>query len=139
MTRTLRALLASAVLAGGCATLGFVDNGTHLAHALERGAAELRASNQEQLVVRYEPLGGLGESYEVTMRHSRAEVRVDAFGNTAGPGGSYLTVTGRHRGGTNYHERFVFTPKDLHVAKSTAATEIVLRKAGARIDVVELR
>lgn len=36
-------------------------------------------------------------------------------------------------------ERFVFTPRDLHVVKKGIATEIVLRKNGDRIDVVELR
>ena len=46
------------------------------------------------------------------MRSSRAVCLAasDGFGKTSGPGGSDLVVTGRHRGGTNYHERFVFTP-----------------------------
>ena len=119
--------------------LGLGDNGTHMAYALERGARELRASAQNEYIVHYEPLGGPGETYEVTMSHSREVVRVDAFGNTVNRGGGYLVVTGRHRGGTNYHERFVFTPRDLHIVKTNAATEVALRKTGDRIDVVELR
>ena len=137
--RSFLPLIATAALASGCATLGLVDNGTHLAFALERGAAELRASGRQELVVRYVPLEGEAEPYEVTLKHSRKEVVVDRFGNTAGPGGAYIVVTGRHRGGTSDHERFVFTPHDLHVAKQRGATEVVLRKAGNRIDVVELR
>lgn len=132
-------MLVGAVILSGCTALGLVDNGTHLAFALERGAVELRKSNQSELVVRYTPLGGLGETYQVTMRHSREVVRVDAFGNTLNQGGGYLTVTGLHRGGTTYHERFVFTPRDLKIVKANEATEVVLHKTGDRIDVVELR
>lgn len=138
-TFRLASMLVGAVILSGCTALGLVDNGTHLAFALERGAVELRKSNQSELVVRYTPLGGLGETYQVTMRHSREVVRVDAFGNTLNQGGGYLTVTGLHRGGTTYHERFVFTPRDLKIVKANEATEVVLHKTGDRIDVVELR
>jgi hypothetical protein len=129
----------AAVILSGCTTLGLVDNGTHLAFALERGARDLRTSDQSELVVHYTPLGGLGETYQITMRHSREVVRVDAFGNTLNQGGGSLTVTGLHHGGTNYHERFDFTPHDLQIVKTNAATEVILRKTGDRIDVVELR
>jgi hypothetical protein len=132
-------MLVGAVILSGCTALGLVDNGTHLAFALERGAGELRNSNQSELVVHYTPLGGLGETYQVTMRHSREVVRIDAFGNTLNQGGGYLTVTGLHRGGTTYHERFVFTPRDLKIVKTNEATEVVLHKTGDRIDVVELQ
>ena len=119
--------------------LDLVDNGTHLAYALEQGARELRASDRSEYIVHYKPLGGLDETYEVTMRQSREVVRVDAWGNTLNRGGGSLAVTGRYRGGTTYHERFVFTPRDLHIVKTNAATEIVLRKTADRIDAVELR
>lgn len=138
-TLHLASMLVGVVILSGCTALGLVDNGTHLAFALESGARELRNSNQRELVVLYVPLGGLGETYQVTMRHSREVVRVDAFGNTLNQGGGYLTVTGLHRGGTTYHERFVFTPHDLKIVKTNEATEVVLHKTGDRIDVVELR
>jgi len=130
---------AVAAILAGCASLGLVDNGTHLAFALEQGARDLRASAQSEAVVRYRPLGDLGETYEVTMHHSREVVRIDAFGNTLNQGGGYLVVTGLHHGGTSYHERFVFTPRDLHIVKTNAVTEVILRKTDNRIDVVELR
>ena len=132
-------LVGVAIMLSGCATLGFVDNGTHLAYALEAGARELRASDRTEYIVHYEPLGGLGETYEITMRRSREVVRVDAWGNTLNRGGASLAVTGRYHGGTSYHQRFVFTPRDLHIVKTNAATEVVLRKTADRIDVVELR
>lgn len=135
----LTSLFATAFILSGCVALGLEDNATHLAFALERGARELRASAQSDYIILYEPLGKLGETYEVTLQHSREVVRTDAFGNTLNRGGGYLVVTGRHQGGTNYHERFVFTPRDLHITKENAPTAIVLRKAGDRIDVVELR
>jgi hypothetical protein len=115
------------------------DNGTHLAHALERGAKKLRDSNLSEYIVKYEPLGGGHESYTITMVHSPAPLRLDAAGNVVGGGGGYLTVTGRQCGGTSYHERFVFTPADLAIAKSNAPTEVVLHKVGDRVDVVALR
>ena len=138
-TSLLISMLVGVVILPGCTALSLVDNGTHLAFALERGAVELRNSNQSDLVVHYTPLGGLGETYQVSMRHSREVVRVDAFGNTLNQGGAYLTVSGLHRGGTSYHERFVFTPRDLKIVKTNEATEVVLHKTGDRIDVVELR
>ena len=131
--------LGAAVVLSGCATLGLVDNGTHMAYALERGARELRDSTANEYIVHYEPLGGANETYEVSISHSKEVVRVDAFGNVLNRGGGYLVVTGRHRGGTNYHERFVFAPHDLHIVKTNAATDVVLHKTGDRIDIVELR
>jgi hypothetical protein len=131
------ACLLAVVLAGGCAV--FQDNATHLAYALAQGARELRESPAAEHIVRYTPLGGSEQAYEITIRRSRALVRTDIFGNIDKPGGSSIVVTGAHRGGTGYHERFVFTPSDLHIAKTSGATEVVLRKVGERIDVVEIR
>jgi hypothetical protein len=136
---SLTSVFAAAFILCGCVALGLEDNATHLAFAIERGSRELRASEQSEYVIQYEPLGKLGETYEVTLQHSREVVRTDAFGNTLNHGGGYLVVTGRYRGGTNYHERFVFTPRDLHITKTNTTTGIVLRKAGDRIEVVELR
>ncbi len=136
---TLASVVATAFIACGCTFVGLEDNGTHLAYAMERGARELRGSAQTEYIVHYEPLGRLGETYEVTLMHSTDVVRTDAFGNTLNRGGGYLVVTGRYHGGTSYHERFVFTPRDLHIKKTNAATDVVLRKVGDRVDVVELR
>src|SRR5476651_1992018 len=114
-------LFVASLALAGCTLLE--DNGTHLAFALERGAKKLRASDLNEYVVHYEPLEGINETYAIDMVHSREVVKVDVFGNTLRPGGSSLTVTGRNNGGTNYHERFVFTPRDLHIVKTNAAAE----------------
>jgi hypothetical protein len=54
--------------------------------------------------------------------------------------GSYLVVSGRTSGGTSYHNRFVFVPQRLYLKKDQGgSTEIILRKDGDRISVVELR
>ena len=90
-------------------------------------------------MVRYKPLGGSHETYEITIAHSPAIVHVDTFGNTDGPGGSYIGIIGRRHGGTNYHERFVYMPHDLHILKTDAATEVTLRKIGDHIAVVVFR
>ena len=84
-------------------------------------------------------MGGAHESYEITLIHTPEPLRLDSFGNVVDGGGGYLTVTGRRRGRTSCHERFVFTPAYLLIAKLNASTEIVLRKVGDRIDVVALR
>jgi hypothetical protein len=117
----------------GCSNL-FEDNGTHLAYALEKGAAQLRGSNASELVVRYDTLDKLDEPYYVEITPSLA----------AGQGpniwGSYVVVSGKTRGGTSYHNRFVFVPQRLYLNKDRGgSTELVLRKDGDRISVVELR
>ncbi|MBL8524072.1 MAG: hypothetical protein JNN20_10310 [Betaproteobacteria bacterium] len=139
-TRVRPGLLAIAlVLLSGCAALGLVDNATHFAYMVENAATALRASPAQEAIIKYQPLGNFHEDYAIDIKQSKREVKVDMFGNISGPGGGYLVVTGRHRGGTNYYERFVFVPQDISIRKAGAPTEIVLRKAGDRIDLVELR
>jgi len=133
------ACIATTIILGGCATLGLVDNATSLAFSLKHGAQTLRDSPKQELAVRFEPLGQAHEAYTVEIHHSSREVTVDAFGNIDRPSGSYIRVSGLQPGGTNYHERFVFVPKDLKIAKAGTPTEVILRKAGRRIEVVELR
>lgn len=125
-------ILLAAALCVACSLLE--DNGTHLAYALEKGVSTLRASPARELVVRYEPLDGVGEPYHVEITPS-----LNASQAATGPWGSYLVVSGRSAGGTSYHNRFVFVPQRLSIEKDRGATEIVLQKNGDRIDVVALR
>jgi len=112
----------------GCGHL-FEDNGVHLAAVLEDGAAKLRASDASEIVVQYETLDGGTDPYYIEMVPS------------SGPGrGSYLVVSGRSRGGTSSHNPAVFVPQRLYIEKRLGGpTDIVLRKDGDRVDVVELR
>jgi hypothetical protein len=112
----------------------FEDNGTHLSFALEKGARELRASTASELVVRYETLDKLNDSYYVEITPSIAKEQASNIW------GSYLVVSGKTSGGTSYHNRFLFVPQRLYLKKDLGgSTELVLRKDGDRISVVELR
>jgi len=121
------------VLLVGCGRL-FEDNGTHLAYALEKAANELRASDASETVVHYVPLDGPDGSYYVEITPS-----LNDPGPASAVWSSYLVVTGKTAGGTSYHNRFVFVPKRLFLRKARGETEVVLRKTGDRVSVVELR
>lgn len=119
---------------GGCGN-ALQDNGTHLAYALEKGAAQLRASRDSELVVPYETLEGGHDPYYIEITPSFTP------GYTAGVPGSYLVVSGTRRGGTSYHNRFVLVPRRLYIDKVRGGvTELVLRKgAGDTVNVIEMR
>jgi hypothetical protein len=117
----------------GCGDI-FEDNGTHLAYVLEKGAAQVRASKNPELIVRYETLDGGHDPYYIEITASFGP------GQTAHIPGSYLVVSGKTRGGTSYHNRFVLVPQRLYVEKSTGGpAELVLRREGENVSVVELR
>ncbi len=126
--------LALALLgSSGCGT-AFEDNGTHLGYALEKGAAALRSSNASESVVHYETLDDRAQPYYVEITPSLAAGQVSTVWS------SYLVVSGKTSGGTSYHNRFVFVPQRLYLKKDLGGpTDIVLRKDGGRINVVELR
>ena len=106
-------LLVFLVLLSGCGRL-FEDNGTHLAFAIEKEAAKLRASDANEAVVHYETLGGANDPYYVEVTPSFPEGRA-----TSVPG-SYLVVSGTTPGGTSYHNRFVLC-RNIFTLKRTAA------------------
>ncbi len=51
----------------------------------------------------------------------------------------FVQVSGKTSGGTSYHNRFVFVPHRLYIQKAKGATELVLKKDGDKISVVEVR
>jgi hypothetical protein len=121
------------LLCSGCGRL-LEDNGTHLAYALEKGAAQLRASNATVLIVHFETLDNVNEPYYVELTPSLGA------GQTSNIWGSYLVVSGKTSGGTSYHNRFVFVPQRLYLKKERGGSmDIVLRKDDGRIGVIELR
>jgi hypothetical protein len=128
------ALLALLLLSSSGCGHAFEDNGTHLAYALEKGAQQLRASTASELIVRYETLDKPGDPYYVEITPSIAA------GQASNIWGSYLVVSGKTSGGTSYHNRYVFVPQRLYLKKDLGgSTELLLRKDGDRINVVELR
>ncbi len=105
------------------------DNGTHLAYALETGAKRLKSKpDGSEFVVRYEPLGGINQSYGVSLRASTDTDPTYRSGS--------LSVGGTRGGSTTYHQKFLYVTKDFSVNKSNAATFLTLRKVGNRIDLV---
>lgn len=116
----------------GCSLLE--DNGTHLAFALEAAAAKLRASSDRDSRFSYTTLDGGSDPYAVEITPSHPDP------SAAGHPQSYIVVSGKTPGGTSYHNRFVVVPTRLSVRKDRGgATEIVLRKDGDQIAVVDLR
>jgi len=119
---------------GGCGHF-LEDNGTHLAYALEKGVSELKASGASELVVHFQTLDARDQSYYVEVTPS-----LDPALPAQTVWGSYLVVSGKTSGGTSYHNRFVFVPERLYIEKSQGgATDLVLRKQGDRVSVVEIR
>ncbi len=112
----------------------FEDNATHLASALEKGAARLRASSERELIVRYETLDGGNDPYYIEITPSFST------GQPSGVPGSYLVVSGKSHGGTSYHNRFVLVPRRLYIEKGAGGpAELVLRKDTANVAIVEVR
>jgi hypothetical protein len=121
------------LLLAACGNL-FEDNGTRLAYLLEKGATQLRASSDPELIVRYETLDGAHDPYYIEITPSFIA------GQTTNIPGSYLVVSGKTSGGTSYHNRFVLVPRRLYVEKTAGgAAELVLRRDTGTVSVVELR
>jgi len=126
--------LAALLLLAGCGRI-LEDNGTRLAYDLERGTRQLRASGANELVVRYETLDGPAQDYYIEMTPS-----IHPSGARPDVAHSVLVVSGRTSGATTYHNRFVFVPARLYLRKDAGGpAEIVLRRQGEKISVVELR
>ena len=69
---------------------------------------------------------------EITPSLTNPESRSDVWS-------SYLVVSGKTSGGTSYHNRYVFVPARLYIAKDKGPTEVLLKKDGGRISVISLR
>jgi len=124
---------AALLLLCACGNL-FEDNGTHLAAALESGAAKLRASADSRLLVEYQTLDGGHDPYYIEITPSFSADQPSSIPN------SYIVVSGKTRGGTSYHNRFVRVPQRLYIEKNAGGpTEILLQRDGDTVNVVELR
>ena len=120
------------LLLGGCGHL-LEDNGTHLAYALQTGAAKLRASSDSELIIQYETLDRDHDPYYIEITPSFSP------GQTSSIRGSYLVVSGKTRGGTSYHNRFVLVPQRLYIEKAQGGpTALLLRKDGDGVSVVQV-
>ena len=105
---------------GGCDVLE--DNGMHMACCLKDGTKQLAGSNEPELVIRYEPLTGTNQIYDV-------EFVPD----------SLVLVSGKNGGTSTYRLNYVHVGKRFDLVKTNAATLVTLRKVGGRIDLVDVR
>jgi hypothetical protein len=114
------------VLPVACAGLwgcdAFQDNGVHMAYCLRAGAKKLARSNDNELVIRYEPLTGIHQIYDVQFEPD-----------------SLILVTGTNGGTSTYHLNFVHVGQRFELKKTNDATFVTLRKVDGRIDVVDVR
>ena len=116
-----RLFLAVLTCAGLCGCEWLEDNGVHMAYCLKDGAQKLAKSGDRELVVRYEPLGGVNQIYDVQFCPD-----------------SVVLVTGTNGGTSTYHLNYVHVGLAFYLTKTNEATFVTLRKVGGRIDVVDV-
>jgi len=112
------------------------DEGEWLGEKIGDAANRLRRSSQSELVMSYAPQSGSDQRYSIGIGKSVWCPTPPCLENNGA-----LTVEverGRH-GSTTYHMKFVAVPKPLEIHKSGKATQLVLRKNGDVIELVQLR
>jgi hypothetical protein len=119
----------------GCGHL-LGDEGEWLGEKIGDAATQLRRSTQTELVIPYAPESGVNQRYSIGIGKSIWCPTPPCNENQGA-----LTVSvehGRH-GSTTYHMRFVAVPQPLEIHKNGEPTQLVLRKAGDLIQLVEVR
>jgi hypothetical protein len=101
------------------------DEAERLAYAVRDGAERLKTSTRTEETVEYAPPGDLEYS-----------IRFEVSESLQPPFKGALVVSGS---GTTYHARFVYVPNALSIKKRAAPTQIVLKKNGERVEVIDLR
>ena len=113
------------------------DEGERLGTMLGDAAQQLAYSNDDELILRYEPHSGIDQNYWVSVGAGpRCPQRPCPESER-----SWLTVhtQGRDSGADYSYQRHVSVPRPLRVVKNRAAVELVLRKNGDEVELVELR
>jgi hypothetical protein len=127
----------------GCGVLAVIalggarDEGQRLGEVLSDGAQQLAYSNDEELVLRYVPRSGMGQHYWVSVGAGKRCPERPCAGSEQ----SWLTVhtEGRDSGADYSYQRYVSVPRPLKVIKVRAPVEVVLRKNGDEVELIELR
>jgi len=129
-------LLALGVLAV-IALGGARDEGERLGEMISDGAQQLTYSNDDESILRYVPRSGSNQHYWVSVGAGRRCQERPCPGSEQ----SWLTVhtEGRDSGADYSYQRYVTVPRPLKVVKLRAPVEIVLRKNGDEVELVELR
>ena len=113
------------------------DEGEYLGQQIADAAQQLAASNDDELIFRYTPRSGANQKYWVAI--GAGKICPDP--PCAWSGKSWLIVhtQGRDSGSDFYYQRFVTVPRPLRISKDHAPVEVVLRKIGDEIQLVDLR
>lgn len=116
------------------------DNATSLGHSLRFGAWHLNWLGGTETVVNYQPRTGITGPYSIEIRAYDGPTTPRAPGSGLYVNDHYETGKDTQRGATtSLHQTSVHVPKRLFIVKTNAAAQVVLRKNGDRIEVVELR
>ena len=116
---------------------GARDEGERLGTMISDGAQQLAYSNDDELVLRYFPRSGMDQHYWVSVGAGKRCAERPCPGSEQ----SWLTVhtEGRDSGADYSYQRYVSVPRPLKVIKVRAPVEILLRKNGDDVELVELR
>ncbi len=137
MRRLLKFAVIAAIVIVILALGGARNEGEYLSDQIAEAAQQLAVSNDDALTVYYEPRSGVDQSYWVAVGAGpRCPDR-----NCALQQDSWLTVhtEGRDSGISYSYQRFVAVPRPLKISKRGAPVEIVLRKIGDEVQLVDLR
>lgn len=93
-----------------------------MAECLKDGAQQLARSSDTELIVRFVPMSGTNEIYDVEFVPN-----------------SVVLIGGAHGGTSTYHLNYVHVGKRFDLMKTNEATFVTLRKSDGRIDVVDVR
>jgi len=128
------ALLACTGALASCHVLG--DEGEWLGERIGAEAQAMRRAGDTLRVIAYEPVAGVHHRYSVALgRSTWVPMPPTPFSN----GALTVIVAGGRSGSTTYHERYVAVPRSLHAEREGVATQLVLRRQGDTIQVVQLR
>jgi hypothetical protein len=119
-----------------CAGIFMLDEGERLSEQIANAAKRMRDTHVNEMTIVYTPRKGVDQRYSVQL----AKVEYQPHPPMKPPyAGLTVTVDKGTGGFCNRHVLFVGVPRSWSLTKRGAPTEIVLRKTGNEIDVVDVR
>jgi hypothetical protein len=113
-----------------------LDEGERLSEQIANAAKHMRDTHVNEMTIVYTPRQGVNQSYSVQL----AKVAYQPHPPMKPPYAGLTVVVDKGTGGfCNRHVLFVGVPRSWNLTKRGAPTEIVLRKTGNEIDVVDVR
>ena len=112
------------------------DEGERLSEQIAKAAKQMLDTHVNEMTIVYTPRKGVDQQYSVQL----AKVAYQPHPPMKPPyAGLTVTVDKGTGGFCNRHVLFVGVPRSWNLTKRGAPTEIVLRKTGNEIDVVDVR